>query len=173
MSPKIPNHLAINPGSGPRNPSEIYRRRRLENLFKDELKLAYYADKHFLFHPDIRTDFLDRKEASIFKQLAGGDPIWADVRGEDGRMTLQGTYPVILACNGRPRIHVDEDADAWLGRLVVRSLKTPEHEQHFRKMAELILKKESSGILNWLLEGCAKPAKDELQLTQTSHKIET
>jgi len=32
----------------------------------------------------------------------------------------------------------------------VLSLKTPTHEQHFGKMAELILKNEASGILNWL-----------------------
>ena len=58
-------------------------------------------------------------------------------------MTLQGIYPVILACNGKPRIHLDSDTDAWLRRLVVLSLKTPTHEQHFGKMAELILKTES------------------------------
>ncbi len=113
------------------------------------------------------TDFLDRKEASIFKQLVGGDPLWANVKGDDGRMTLQGIYPVILACNGKPRIHLDQDTDAWLRRLVVLSLKTPDHEQHFGKMAELILKNESAGILNWLLEGRAKLAKDKLQLVQT------
>ncbi len=50
---------------------------------------------------------------------------------------------------------------------MVLSLKTPDHEQHFGKMAELILKNESAGILNWLLEGRTKLAKDRLQLTQT------
>ena len=80
---------------------------------------------------------------------------------------LQGHYPVILACNGKPRIHLDSDTDAWLRRLVVLSLKTPTHEHHFGKMAELILKTESAGILNWLLEGRAKLAKDKLQLVQT------
>jgi phage/plasmid-associated DNA primase len=52
--------------------------------------------------------------------------------------------------------------------LVVLSFKTPTHEQHFGKMAELILQTESSGILNWLLEGRAKLAKDSLQLIQTA-----
>ena len=51
-------------------------------------------------------------------------------------------------------------------------MKTPDHEQHFGKMAELILKNESSGILNWLLEGRAKLAKDKLQLTQTPEQKE-
>jgi phage/plasmid-associated DNA primase len=87
-------------------------------------------------------------------------------------MTLQGTYPVILACNGRPRIHLDQDTDAWLRRLAVLSFKKPDHEQHFGKMAELILKNEASGILNWLLEGRSKLAKDRLQLTQTPEQKE-
>ncbi|MGO8926292.1 MAG: phage/plasmid primase, P4 family [Limisphaerales bacterium] len=138
-----------------------------EQLFRDEFELAHYHHKNFLFHPDMPTDFLDRKEASIFKQLVGGDPLWANVKGDDGRMVLQGHYPTILACNGKPKIHLDQDTDAWLRRLVVLSLKTPDHEQHFGKMAELILKNESSGILNWLLEGRTRLAKDKLQLVQT------
>jgi phage/plasmid-associated DNA primase len=146
-----------------------------EQLFRDEFELGHYAGKHLLLHPDLPTDYLDRKEASILRQLVGGDPIWADIhgsKGADGRLTLQGTYPVILACNGRPKIHIDEDADAWLRRAVVLFLKTPEHEQHFGKMPELILNSESSGILNWLLEGRAQLAKDKLQLTQT-HELKT
>ncbi len=87
-------------------------------------------------------------------------------------MTLQGHYPIILACNGKPKIHLDQDTDAWLRRLAVLALKTPTHEQHFGKMAELILKNEASGILNWLLEGRARLAKDKLQLTQTPEQKE-
>jgi phage/plasmid-associated DNA primase len=51
-------------------------------------------------------------------------------------------------------------------------LKTPDHEQHYGKMAELILKNEASGILNWLLEGRAKLAKEKLQLVQTPEQKE-
>lgn len=63
--------------------------------------------------------------------------------------------------------HLDQDTDAWLRRLLVWSLKTRDHEQHFGKMAEMILKTESSVILDWLLEGRAKLVKDKLQWTQT------
>jgi putative DNA primase/helicase len=139
-----------------------------EQLFRNEFELAHYAGKHFLFHPDMPTEFLHRQDASLFKQLVGGDPVWAEVRASDERMVLEGNFPVILACNGKPKIHIDEDAPAWLRRLVVLSFKTPTHEQHFGKMAELILQTESSGILNWLLEGRAKLAKDSLQLIQTA-----
>ena len=113
-----------------------------EQLFKDEFELAHYCNKHFLYHPDLPTDFLDRKEASIFKQLVGGDPLWANLKNDGGRKVIQGQFPTILACNGKPRIHIDQDTDAWLRRLVVLSFKTPQHEQHMGKMAELILKNE-------------------------------
>jgi P4 family phage/plasmid primase-like protien len=141
-----------------------------EQLFKNEFELAHYAGKHFLFHPDMPTDFLNRKEASMFKQLVGGDPLWAEVKADSERMVLEGNFPIILACNGKPKIHIDEDSPAWLRRLVVLSFKTPDHEQHFGKMAELILKEEPSGILNWLLEGRAKLFKDKLQLTLTNEQ---
>ena len=138
-----------------------------EQLFKDEFELAYYAGKHFLFHPDMPTEYLNRREASLFKQLVGSDPLWANVKGDQGRIVLQGDFPVILACNGKPKIHLDEDADAWLRRLVVIEFKTPAHEQHMGKLAELILKSESAGILNWLLEGRSKLFRDKFQLKMT------
>jgi P4 family phage/plasmid primase-like protien len=136
-----------------------------EQLFRDEFELAHYANKHLLYHPDAPTSFLDRKEASLFKQLCGGDPMWANTKL--GRLVLEGNLPLVLACNGKPKIHLDQDADAWMRRLVVLSFKKPNHEQHFGKMAELIVNNEASGILNWLLEGRAKLVKDKLQLTQT------
>jgi phage/plasmid-associated DNA primase len=84
-----------------------------DRIFKDELELSHYAKKHFLFHPDMPTEFLDCKEASMFKQLVGADPLWADVKG-DGRMVLEGHFPVILACNGKPKIRFEEGL-VWVG----------------------------------------------------------
>jgi P4 family phage/plasmid primase-like protien len=140
-----------------------------EQLFRDEFELGHYAKKHLLYHPDMPTDFLDRKEASIFKQLCGGDPLWANTKA-DGRLVLEGNFPLVLACNGKPKIHLDQDSDAWMRRLVVLSFKKPNHDQHIGKMGELILKNEGPGILNWLLEGRAKLLKDKLQLTQTQEQ---
>ena len=135
--------------------------------------------RHYLSHhgrtlrvvrPSDKTAGLRGRKSAIRHAQVGGDPLWADVRANDERMVVEGNFPVILACNGKPRFHIDEDAPAWLRRLVVLSFKTPSHEQHFGKMAELILKTESSGILNWLLAGRAKLVKDNLQLIQTSEQ---
>ena len=140
-----------------------------EQIFKDEHELAHYANKKLLYHPDMPTYFLDRPEASLFKQLVGGDPLWADVK-PDARKTLEGNFPVILACNGKPKIHLDSDMDAWMRRIVVLSFQKPEHETHLGKMSELITNEEASGIVHWLLEGWAKLWKDNLQLVQTSEQ---
>jgi phage/plasmid-associated DNA primase len=82
-------------------------------------------------------------------------------------MTLPSHYPIILACNGKPKIHIDQDTDAWMRRLLVLSFKKPSREQHMGKLAELLLKSESAGILNWLLEGRNKLFKDKFPLKMT------
>jgi phage/plasmid-associated DNA primase len=97
----------------------------------------------------------------------GGDPLWADVRNQNEMMTLEGNFPVILACNGKPKIHLDSDTDAWMRRIVVLSFKKPEHETHLGKMPELLMKEESCGVLNWLLQGWTKLWRDGMQLVQT------
>jgi hypothetical protein len=33
----------------------------------------------------------------MFKQLVGGDPVWAELRASDERMVLEGNFPVVLA----------------------------------------------------------------------------
>jgi hypothetical protein len=51
-------------------------------------------------------------------------------------MTLQGHYPVILACTGKPRIHFDQDTDAWRRILAVWAL--PHAESAVHRPAETI-----------------------------------
>lgn len=47
--------------------------------------------------------------------------MWANVKWDAGRITLEGHYPVILACKGKPEIHLDQDTDAWMRRFGRRS----------------------------------------------------
>lgn len=136
-----------------------------DQLFRDALELCHYNRKHLLYHPDMPTEFLNDAKAGIVKQLVGQDPLWAEKKDGE-RMVLEGHFPVILACNGKPKIKIDEDTDAWARRLVMLNFKKPTHEKHLGKLAELIAT-ERSGILNWLLEGRMKLLKDGLQLTLT------
>jgi putative DNA primase/helicase len=140
-----------------------------DQVFRNAHELSHYQGKRFLLHPDMPTDFLDRREASLFKQLVGGDPLWAE--DKSGRMTtIEGNFPCILACNGRPRLRIDCDHEAWMRRLLVVPFKKAGHDQHFGKMAELIVKNEAPGILNWLLDGRRKLVKAKFQMTQTEEQ---
>ncbi|MEI8287905.1 MAG: phage/plasmid primase, P4 family [Verrucomicrobiota bacterium] len=140
-----------------------------EQLYSDGSELKHYANKHFLYHPDMPTQFLNRKESSVFKQLVGSDPLWADARGGEERLVLEGTFPVILACNGKPQICIDQDVEAWARRLVILTFKKPTHDKHMGRLAEGLMQ-EMSGILNWLLDGYAKLLKSSQQLTQTQEQ---
>ena len=140
-----------------------------DQVFKSDRELPHYLGKRFLLHPDMPTDFLDRRDASLFKQLVGGDPIWAeDASGH--MLTIEGNFPCILASNGKPRLRIDSDHEAWMRRLLVVPFQAAEHEQHLGKMAELIVRTEAPGILNWLLEGRRKLVKAKFQMTMTGEQ---
>jgi P4 family phage/plasmid primase-like protien len=141
-----------------------------DKLYRDDSELAHYQHKHLLYAPDMPTQFLNDPKCSLIKQLVGGDPLWAETK-DSGRIILEGNFPLILACNGKPQIKLDQDSDAWLRRLVVLNFKKPTHEKHLGKLAEL-LARESSGILNWMLDGRKKLVKDRLQLTLTKQQQE-
>ena len=140
-----------------------------DQLYSDNRELGHYQYKKLLYHPDMPTQFLNNPDANIFKRLVGGDPIWAETDG--ARFVLEGDFPVVLACNGKPQIKLDQDSDAWLRRLVVLNFKKPAHERHLGKLADL-LAREAPGILNWMLEGRRKLVKDSLQMTLTRQQGE-
>jgi phage/plasmid-associated DNA primase len=66
---------------------------------------------------------------------------------------MKGDFHLILACNAQPVIKLDQDVDAWSRRLVVVNFKKPDHERHLRRMADVLVNQELSGVLNWLQDG--------------------
>jgi len=134
-----------------------------DQLFSDDLELAHFAHKHLLYAPDMSSQFLNRPESAIFKQLVGGDPVWADTK-DNSRIVLEGNFPVVLACNGKPAIMLDQDLDAWSRRLVVLHFRKPAHEQHLGRLSDVLAGRELSGVLNWLIDGFRKLHKASLQL---------
>ena len=138
-------------------------------LYTNDLELAHYAGKHLLYCPDMNSQFLFRKESSIFKQLVGNDPIWAEAK--DGqRTTIEGRFPIVLACNGKPQVMLDQDTEAWARRLVVLEFKKPGEGEHKGRLAEVLCQTELPAILNWLLDGFAKLHKNGLQLSMTKEQ---
>lgn len=134
-------------------------------VYSDSQELSHYQGKHLLYHPDMPSNFLNHPHCGIFKQLVGGDPITIeDASGK--RAIMEGSFPVILACNGTPQINLDQDTEAWARRLIILKFKKPNHEDHMGKLGDLMAN-EGSGILNWLLEGRRKLRAHKLQINLT------
>jgi P4 family phage/plasmid primase-like protien len=140
-----------------------------DQVFKSEKELSNYLGKRFLLHPDMPADFLDRREASLFKQLVGGDPLWAEDH-QGNLITIEGNFPCILCCNGKPKIKIDSDDEAWMRRLLVIPFGQAQHDLHVGRLAEVIVRNEGPAILNWLVEGRRKLMKANFQMSQTSEQ---
>jgi len=135
-----------------------------EQLFSHKNELSRYAGKRILIHSDMPVNFLKRPEAVIFKQLVGGDILCADVDGHGAMVSIEGTFGVVLCCNGRLMLPIVEDRDAWRRRLAVIEFHEPADKRRFGQLSEILDAKEASGILNWLLEGRRLAANDLHQI---------
>jgi len=60
------------------------------------------------------------------KVLVGGDPLSGEGKGLNGDFPMFGTFNIVMTCNSRLRIRLEEDAGAWRRRLlIVRYEKEP------------------------------------------------
>ena len=84
-----------------------------------------FRGKTLLIGPDVPGDFLMRKGASMLKVLVGGDPISAEGKGLNGDFAMFGTFNIVMTCNSRLRIRLEEDAGAWRRRLLVVRYEKP------------------------------------------------
>jgi phage/plasmid-associated DNA primase len=75
---------------------------------------------------------------------------------------------VIVTSNSRLTVHLEGDHDAWRRRLVIIQYAKSKPEKVIVDLADQILAKEASGVLNWMLEGLRKLRADGWQLHLSS-----
>jgi phage/plasmid-associated DNA primase len=80
---------------------------------QDRFETFRYRGKTLLIGPDVAGDFLTRKGASMLKVLVGGDPISAEGKGLNGDFAMFGTFNIVVTCNSRLRVRLEDDASAW------------------------------------------------------------
>jgi putative DNA primase/helicase len=128
---------------------------RTESL-QERFETYRYRGKTLLIGPDVPGDFLMRKGATMLKVLVGGDPISAEGKGLNGDFQMFGTFNVVMTCNSRLRIRLEDDGGAWQRRLlVVRYEKSPPTKR-ILDFHQTLLNSEGSGILRWALAGFVK-----------------
>jgi P4 family phage/plasmid primase-like protien len=115
-----------------------------------------YRGKTLLIGPDVPGDFLMRKGASMLKVLVGGDPISAEGKGLNGDFQMFGTFNIVVTCNSRLRLRLEDDAGAWRRRLLVVRYEKPPPMKRILDFDQVLLKDEGSGILRWAMAGFVK-----------------
>ena len=119
-------------------------------------ELFRYLGKTLLTGPDVPGDFLAQKSASMLKALVGGDPLTGEAKGSNTTFQMYGTFNVIMTCNSRLRIRLEEDSGAWRRRLLIVRYERPPVAKRIPDFDKVLLREEGSGILRWGIEGFIK-----------------
>jgi len=119
----------------------------------DRFELFRFRDKTLLSGVDVRGNFLSDKGAYVIKGLVGGDFFDTEQKGGTGSFHIQGDYCIIITSNSRLQVSLDGDVEAWRRRLLIVRFESPPPVMKIPNYADLLIKEEGSGILNWALEG--------------------
>ena len=112
-------------------------------------------------------NFLNQRGASILKSLTGYDPLTLEFKNSNESPSIICRFNVIVTCNSRLTVHLEGDTDAWRRRLAIIEYQKPKPDKVIADLDQLILRTESSGVLNWMLEGLDKLRADGWQLHLT------
>ncbi len=129
-----------------------------------QFEFSYFVGKTLLTGKEAASDFFRNKGTAKLKELTGGDMSRAERKRSNQTISVRGNFNVIIMGNAIPQLHFDGDEDAWRRR--IRWIKCKKHKPEIpiRNFAEKLLASESSGILNWVMEGARKLLLSEGQM---------
>lgn len=128
---------------------------RTEHL-AERFEISRFIGKTVLSGKDVAGNFLEAKGAHVLKALVGHDLLSAEKKINNATFHLRGDFGIAISCNSRLRVRLDGDAAAWGRRIVIVEYEKPKPEKAIRDFAGMLLEKEASGILNWMIEGAIK-----------------
>jgi P4 family phage/plasmid primase-like protien len=132
----------------------------LENV--TELRTEYLAERFELYRfvgktlltgKDVPPDFLMRKGAPVLKKLVGHDLLTPEGKNSNRAVNFRGDFGVIITANTKLKVKVEGDHEAWRRRLLVIEYKRTKPKIPIPNFADLLLKEEGPGILNWMIQG--------------------
>lgn len=148
------------------------RTRQLDERFE----LYRYLKKTLLVGVDVPGDFLSERGAHVIKGLVGGDWFDAEQKGGTGCFQMQGNFCIIITSNSRLQLRIYGDITAWKRRLLIVRFEAPSPKKKIPNFADLLIKEEGSGILNWALHGLGLLLEDiklsgDIQMNDDQHNI--
>jgi P4 family phage/plasmid primase-like protien len=121
-----------------------------------------FLGKRLLVGKDVPGDTLAVNGARMLKSLVGGDLMQAEIKFNPDKQPVRGDYHVMIVSNNKLQIALDGDAGAWRRRLLMVDFNGPKPDKPIANLAEKLFAEESSGILNWMIEG-AKAYRAEME----------
>lgn len=126
------------------------------DLLGERFELFRLRRKTLLAAADVPGRFLLSPGATTLKALVGGDYLDAEAKNLNANFPIKGDFNVIITCNERLRIRIENDTGAWRRRLLIINFEAPPPKLKVPNFAELLLEEEGPGILNWALVGADK-----------------
>lgn len=123
---------------------------------EDRFEVGRMIGKTLLLGSDVRGDFLSGPGAGRLKAIVGGDTLDAELKGSNKRISLNGSFNVIVCSNERLRVRLEGDRGAWERRLLIVQYDRPFRGPPIPNIDQVLLREEGPGILNWCVEGVRK-----------------
>lgn len=119
----------------------------------ERFELFRFLGKTLLVGVDVPGNFLSEKGAYVLKGLVGGDLLTTEKKGGNDGFLLHGNFNIIITSNSRLQVRFDGDLAAWKRRLLIVRYELPPPKMKIPDFANILIREEGSGILNWALEG--------------------
>ena len=123
---------------------------------EDRFEIGRMIGKTLLLGSDVRADFLSGPGAGRLKAIVGGDTLDAELKGSNKRVSMHGSFNVIVTSNERLRVRLEGDRSAWERRLLIVQYDRPFTGKSIPNVDQVLLHQEGPGILNWCVEGVQK-----------------
>lgn len=119
----------------------------------ERFELFRFIRRTLLVGVDVNKDFLQSKGAPVIKALCGGDWLDAEQQGGTGSFQFQGKFNILMTSNARLQVALQGDVGAWRRRMLIVRYESPPPKRIIFDFAELLIREEGPGILNWMLQG--------------------
>ena len=126
----------------------------------ERFELFRYIRRTLLVGVDVNKDFLQSKGAPVIKALCGGDWLDAEQKGGTGSFQFQGKFNILMTSNARLQVALQGDVGAWRRRMLIVRYDSQPPKRIIFDFAELLIREEGPGILNWALQGLHLLLKD-------------
>jgi putative DNA primase/helicase len=126
----------------------------------ERFEIGAIARASFLSGSDVPGDFLRRPGARIIKAMVGNDLLDCETKGSNFRRQIHGNFNILVTANTILHILLDGDQEAWKRRIIRIHFSKAYNGQRIPEISRILLAEESSGILNFFLEGAIKVLRD-------------